>query len=57
MPALVKLGVLLEAARRFVFYFGILSAITPSVALAVHAANGISRAPLWESSLAALRPG
>jgi len=57
VPALVKLGVLLEAAHMFVFYFAILSAITPPVALAVYAANGISRAPLWESSLAALRLG
>jgi TRAP transporter 4TM/12TM fusion protein len=57
VPALVKLGVLIEAAHMFVFYFAILSAITPPVALAVYAANGISRAPLWESSLAALRLG
>ncbi len=41
----------------FVFYFAILSAITPPVALAVYAANGISRAALWESSVAALRLG
>ncbi len=57
VPALVKLGVLLEAAHMFVFYFAILSAITPPVALAVYAANGISRANLWDSSLAALRLG
>jgi TRAP-type uncharacterized transport system fused permease subunit len=57
VPALVKLGVAVEAAHMFVFYFAILSAITPPVALAVYAANGISRAPLWESSLAALRLG
>jgi len=57
VPALVKLGVLLEAAHMFVFYFAILSAITPPVALAVYAANGISRAALWDSSIAALRLG
>jgi len=57
VPALVKLGVMLEAAHMFVFYFAILSAITPPVALAVYAANGISRAQLWESSVAALRLG
>ncbi len=57
VPALVKLGVLTEAAHMFVFYFAILSAITPPVALAVYAANGISRAALWESSIAALRLG
>jgi TRAP transporter 4TM/12TM fusion protein len=57
VPALVKLGVLVEAAHMFVFYFAILSAITPPVALAVYAANGISRAQLWDSSLAAMRLG
>ncbi len=57
VPALVKLGVMVEAAHMFVFYFAILSAITPPVALAVYAANGISRAQLWESSVAALRLG
>jgi TRAP transporter 4TM/12TM fusion protein len=57
VPALVKLGVLVEAAHMFVFYFAILSAITPPVALAVYAANGISRAALWDSSLAALKLG
>jgi TRAP-type uncharacterized transport system fused permease subunit len=57
VPALVKLGVIVEAAHMFVFYFAILSAITPPVALAVYAANGISRAALWESSVAALRLG
>jgi TRAP transporter 4TM/12TM fusion protein len=57
VPALVKLGVQVEAAHLFVLYFAILSAITPPVALAVYAANGISRAGLWESSFAALRLG
>ena len=57
VPALIKLGVLQEAAHMFVFYFAILSAITPPVALAVYAANGISRANLWDSSIAALRLG
>jgi TRAP transporter 4TM/12TM fusion protein len=57
VPALVRLGVPLESAHLFVFYFAILSAITPPVALAVYAANGISRANLWESSVAALRLG
>jgi len=41
----------------FVFYFAILSAITPPVAMAVYAANGISRAGLWDSGLAALKLG
>lgn len=57
VPALVKLGVLVEAAHMFVFYFAILSAITPPVAMAVYAANGISGASLWESGIAALKLG
>ena len=57
VPAVVKLGVTVEAAHMFVFYFAILSAITPPVALAVYAANGLSGAGLWESGLAAVKLG
>jgi TRAP transporter 4TM/12TM fusion protein len=57
VPALVKLGVMVEAAHLFVLYFAVLSAITPPVAMAVYAANGISRATLMESSLAAVKLG
>jgi TRAP-type uncharacterized transport system fused permease subunit len=41
----------------FAFYFAILSAITPPVALAVYAACGISRSSLWESGWAAVKLG
>lgn len=57
VPALVKLGVVLEAAHLFALYFAILSAITPPVALAVYAANGISGAGLWDTGIAALKLG
>jgi len=57
VPALVKLGVQVEAAHLFVLYFAVLSAITPPVAMAVYAANGISRAGLMESSWAAIKLG
>lgn len=57
VPALVKLGVQIEAAHLFVLYFAVLSAITPPVALAVYAANGISRAGLVETSVAAVKLG
>ena len=57
VPALVKLGVMVEAAHMFVFYYAILSAITPPVAMAVYAANGISRAGLWDTGFAALKLG
>lgn len=57
VPALVKLGVQVEAAHLFVLYFAVLSAITPPVAMAVYAANGISRAGLMETSWAAVKLG
>jgi TRAP transporter 4TM/12TM fusion protein len=57
IPALIKLGVMPIAAHLFVFYFAIISAITPPVALAVYAAAGISRSNLWNTGLAAVRLG
>jgi len=57
VPALVKLGIVVEAAHLFALYFAILSAITPPVALAVYAANSISQGQLWETGLAALKLG
>jgi TRAP transporter 4TM/12TM fusion protein len=57
VPALVKLGVQVEAAHLFVLYFAVLSAITPPVAMAVYAANGISRGGLMETSWAAVKLG
>jgi TRAP-type uncharacterized transport system fused permease subunit len=47
----------MESAHMFVFYFAILSAITPPVAIAVYAANGLSGAGVWESSVAAVKLG
>lgn len=57
IPALIKLGVMPVAAHFFVFYFAIISAITPPVALAVYAAAGISKSNLWSTGLAAVRLG
>lgn len=57
VPALVKLGVQVEAAHLFVLYFAVLSAITPPVAMAVYAANGLSRGKLMETSWAAVKLG
>ena len=55
VPALVKFGVVVPAAHMFAFYFAILSAITPPVALAVFAAAGIAKSDLWATGLAAVR--
>jgi TRAP-type uncharacterized transport system fused permease subunit len=40
-----------------VLYFAVLSAITPPVAMAVYAANGISRGTLMQTSWAAVKLG
>ena len=57
VPALAKLGAPTPAAHMFAFYFAILSAITPPVALAVYAAASLAKADLWASGWAAVRVG
>jgi len=46
-PALQHLGIPALAAHLFIFYFAVLSMVTPPVALAAYAAAGISGASLW----------
>jgi TRAP transporter 4TM/12TM fusion protein len=57
VPAIIKLGVIPPAAHMFAFYFAVLSAITPPVALAVFAAAGLAKADLWASGWAAVKIG
>jgi TRAP transporter 4TM/12TM fusion protein len=57
VPAIIKLGVAAPAAHMFAFYFAILSAITPPVALAVYAAAGLAKADIWQAGLASVRIG
>lgn len=57
VPALIKLGVIAPAAHMFAFYFAILSAITPPVALAVYAATGLAKSDMWETGWAAVKIG
>ena len=57
VPAIIKLGAIPPAAHMFAFYFAILSAITPPVALAVYAAAGLAKANLWETGWVAVRVG
>ena len=57
VPAIAKLGVAVPAAHLFAFYFAILSAITPPVALAVYAAASLAKADLWKTGWAAMRIG
>jgi len=57
VPALIKLGAPVPAAHMFAFYFAILSAITPPVALAVYAAASLAKSDLWATGWAAVRVG
>lgn len=57
VPAMIKLGAIVPAAHMFAFYFAILSAITPPVALAVYAAAGLAQANIWDAGWAAVRVG
>jgi len=54
-PALVEVGVPVIAAHLFVFYFGLLSMITPPVALASFAAANIAGASAWATSIEAMK--
>ena len=55
VPAVMKLGAVPPAAHMFAFYFAILSAITPPVALAVFAAAGLARCGMMEAGWEAMR--
>jgi TRAP-type uncharacterized transport system fused permease subunit len=55
VPAVIKLGAIAPAAHMFAFYFAILSAITPPVALAVFAAAALAKADLWRAGWDAVR--
>lgn len=46
-PSIIKLGVSPMAAHMYVMYFGMLSMITPPVAIAAYAAANIARVPGW----------
>ncbi|MEM9426570.1 MAG: TRAP transporter fused permease subunit [Pseudomonadota bacterium] len=56
-PGLVQLGIPQLTAHFFVFYFAVLSAITPPVALASYAAAGVSGANPMETSVASFKIG
>jgi len=56
-PGLIDLGIPTLTAHFFVFYFAVVSAITPPVALASYAAAGISGANAMETSVASFKIG
>jgi len=56
-PALVKMGLTPLAAHFYVMFFGMLSMITPPVAIASFAAASIARTSPWQASMSTLRLG
>jgi TRAP transporter 4TM/12TM fusion protein len=54
-PVLAKLGVVPLAAHFFIFYFGMMSMVTPPVALAAYAASSISGSSFLKTSWSAFR--
>lgn len=56
-PGLIRIGVEPLVAHMFIFYFAILSAITPPVALASFAAASMAGADMWRTSVIALKLG
>ena len=56
-PALVEVGIEPIAAHLYVLYFGMMSMITPPIALAAFAAASIARAPAMATGWAAMRFG
>ncbi len=56
-PGLVEMGIQPLTAHFFVFYFAVISAITPPVALASYAAAGISGGNAMETSVTSFKIG
>jgi TRAP transporter 4TM/12TM fusion protein len=56
-PALVQLGIAPLGAHLFLFYFGMLSMITPPVCLATYAAASIGKADFMKTGWAGVRLG
>ncbi|RBO78428.1 TRAP transporter permease [Marinomonas aquiplantarum] len=56
-PAMTQLGMETLSAHMFIFYFGLVSAITPPVALAAYAAATISGAEPNETAVESMRLG
>ena len=56
-PALTQLGIVPIAAHLFLFYFGMLSLITPPDCVATYAAAAIARADFWRAGWTGMRLG
>ena len=56
-PAIIKAGVPPIAAHMFIFYFGLLSMLTPPVALSALIASRVAEANFWRTSIESCRLG
>jgi TRAP transporter 4TM/12TM fusion protein len=56
-PGLQRLGVAPLVAHMFIFYFAVVSAITPPIALASFAAAAIARADPWKTAFISVKMG
>jgi TRAP transporter 4TM/12TM fusion protein len=50
VPALVEMGISPMSAHLFIFYFGLLSFLTPPVAVASYVAAGLAGSGMWSTS-------
>jgi TRAP transporter 4TM/12TM fusion protein len=56
-PGLVRIGIEPLVAHMFIFYYAVISSITPPVALASFAAAAIAQADQWRTSMIAVKLG
>ena len=54
-PALVKMGIEPLAGHMFIFYLGMMSFLTPPVAISSYTAAGIAKTDMWTTSVDAIR--
>ncbi len=54
-PALVRNGIDITAAHLFILYFGLLSMLTPPVAIASYAAASIAKSDMWQTGVTGVK--
>lgn len=54
-PALTKMGMTQMAAHLFIFYFGVMSFLTPPVAVSSYVAAGLAKASMWKTGWVGMR--
>lgn len=54
-PALIRFGINDMSAHLFIFYFGLLSMLTPPVAVASYSAASIAESDMWETGIVGVK--